>query len=102
MNVLDYIKMTCRVSTDAFDDELNNLIAAACADMRRVGVREEYINAQDALVVTAIGCFCKSRFGMDNADSEKYFQSYQQMVADMLNSKQNECAGGTDEGASDE
>lgn len=89
--------MTCRVSTDAFDDELNNLIAAAYADMRRVGVREEYLKKKDALVVTAIGCFCKSRFGMDNADSEKYFKSYQQMVADMLNSKQNECADDTDE-----
>lgn len=84
--------MTCRVSTDAFDDELNTLINSARADMARVGVREDYIKAEDALVTTAIGCYCKARFGMDNADSEKYFKSYQQMVADMLNSKQNECA----------
>ena len=92
MKTLDYIKMTCRVSTDAFDAELENLIASARADMARVGVRQEYIDTEDALVTTAIGCYCKARFGMDNADSEKYFKSYQQMVADILNSKQNECA----------
>ena len=43
MALLDEVKVACRVSSDAFDTELEAYISAALMDMRRAGVREELL-----------------------------------------------------------
>lgn len=91
MELLDYIRMSCRVSGDDFDDELKILIAAAKADMARVGIDAEYVESDDPLVFMAISCYCKSRFGFDNEESTKLWRSYTQMLADMMNGPHNVC-----------
>jgi hypothetical protein len=89
MELLDYIRMTCRVSSGVYDEELMSLIEAARADMIRVGVDPSYVEGDDALVRQAISCYCKSRFGFDNEDAALYWRSYSQMVADMMNGPHN-------------
>ena len=87
MALLDDMKVALRVSADDFDAEIQGLIDAAKADMRRVGVSPDFVDSDsDPLVRMAVTCFCKSRFGFDNEDAPAFESSYRQCVADMMNS----------------
>lgn len=69
--MLDLVKMALRIGTDAFDDELNNLIEAAQDDLGIAGVIN--IDAEtDPLIKTAIITYCKLHFGLpEDADRLK-------------------------------
>lgn len=59
--MLEKVKLALRITTDAFDDELNNLILAAQTDLGIAGVvvPEEL----DAICTVAIVTYCKLHFG---------------------------------------
>lgn len=61
MDLLTLLKMALRITTDAFDDELNLLIYAAQADLGIAGVvlPEEL----DEICKRAIITYCKANFG---------------------------------------
>ena len=58
--MLEKVKLALRISTDAFDGEINDLIAAARLDLGAAGV---IIPSDDALIVRAITTYCKLHFG---------------------------------------
>lgn len=91
MALIDDIRPILRVTSDAFDAEIEMLISAAQADMLRVGVEEEYVSDPDnnPLVKHAIACYCKANFGYDEADASRFDGAYRQLVCDMLNSYRN-------------
>lgn len=79
--MLELVKMALRISTDAFDDELNNLIAAAIADMGIAGV----INIDedtDPLIKQAICTYCKLHFGIPE-DADRLQKSYDEQKAQL-------------------
>ena len=88
MALIDDVKVSLRLSTDAMDSEVSMLIAAAKADMRRVGVPAEML--EDALMDPYVKCavteFVKARFGYDNSEAARFDESYRQIVRDLLNS----------------
>lgn len=55
--MLDKVKVALRIVTDAFDDELNNLIEAAKKDLGIAGVAT--LTESDALIEMAIKTYCK-------------------------------------------
>lgn len=59
--MLDMVKLALRIVTDAFDDELNELIEAAQLDLGIAGV--EIPDEIDAIVSRAIVTYCKMNFG---------------------------------------
>ena len=61
MALLDKAKMALRISTDAFDDELSDLIDAAQLDLGIAGVTLP--SALDTLCDRAIITYCKVHFG---------------------------------------
>lgn len=78
--MLAKVKTALRITTNAFDDELNGLIAAAQLDLGIAGV----IIPQniDALVTLAIITYCKLHFGEpDNWDRLK--KSYDEQKAQL-------------------
>ena len=81
------IKVALRVTSDAYDPEIDALIAAAKADLMRVGVPREmlYDATADPLCASAIILFCKSRFGYDNDDAERFESAYRQVLKDIRN-----------------
>ena len=92
MALLEDIKLSLRITSDAFDDEVSMLVFAALADMKRVGIDESYLDLDGELhplVRMAITCYCKARFGYDNEEADRFDASYRQTVADMLNSNMN-------------
>ena len=94
MSLLEQMKLVLRVTSPEFDPEVQMHVEAALADMRRVGVKEELIEQESPLVVQAVACFVKARFGFDNEDAPRFEQSYRQTVADLLNSDANAAAVG--------
>lgn len=85
MALLDEVKVALRVTSDAFDTEIQGLIEAAKRDLNRVGVDEALVDS-DPLAKMAVVLFAKSRFGYDNSDASRFEGAYRQTVVDILNS----------------
>ena len=82
MTMLETVKMGLRISTDAFDDELNILIVAAQQDLGIAGVIvPENINE---IVTRAIITYCKMSFGLPE-DYDRLKRSYDEQKAQLSN-----------------
>lgn len=91
MALLDEIKTVLRIKGSAYDSEVAMHIAAALADMKRVGISEDMLSEEDlaALPKQAVAMFVKSRFGYDNDEASRFEEAYRQTVVDLLNSTAN-------------
>lgn len=80
MALLLKVKTALRITTDAFDDELTDLIAAAQIDLQIAGVviPEEL----DAIVKRAIITYCKMNFGIPD-DYDRLKRSYDEQKAQL-------------------
>ena len=78
--MLEKVKMALRIVTDAFDDELNDLIDAAKQDLGLAGVvlPEEL----DAICTRAIITYCKLHFGEPD-DYDRIKRSYDEQKAQL-------------------
>ena len=79
--MLEKVKMALRVSTDALDDELNDLIAAAQLDLGIAGV--VLPNTLDAICTRAIITYCKMHFGLPE-DADRLKKSYDEQKAQLV------------------
>lgn len=81
--LLDDIKLSLRLTHNALDIEIKDLISSARMDLIQSGISANKANAEgtdidpiDTLIKRAITVYCKANFGLDNKDSEKYQKSY--------------------------
>lgn len=81
--LLGKVKRALRIKTDAFDDELNDLILAAAQDMNIAGVTAES-ESSDPLMAKAIITYCKMSFGLPE-DYDRLKASYDEQKAQMSN-----------------
>lgn len=80
MVLLDKTKMALRITTAAFDDELNDLIAAAKTDLGIAGVT---LPAElDAICNRAVVTYCKIHFGEPD-DYDRLKASYDEQKAQL-------------------
>lgn len=79
--MLDKIKMALRITTDAFDEELYDLVEAAKMDLGIAGVTPEGI---DAIVTRAVITYCKMSFGLPE-DYDRLKRSYDEQKAQLSN-----------------
>ena len=78
--MLNKVKMALRISTNAYNDELNSLIAAAQQDLGIAGV---VIPDQiDDIVTRAIITYCKMSFGLPE-DYDRLKRSYDEQKAQL-------------------
>ena len=83
MALLDEVKLALRVTTNAYDDELNSLIESAKLDLGIAGVTFDLL---DDVVKTAIKTYCKMNFGTPNSDTyDRLKKSYDEQKAQMSN-----------------
>ena len=78
--MLEKVKLALRITTTAFDSELNDLIAAALADLGIAGVTT--ITETDPLIVRAVTTFCRVNFGQPH-DYDKHKYSYDEQKAQL-------------------
>ena len=62
--MLHKVKLALRIATDAFDSEIEDLIAAALADLGLAGIAGPRPDVEaDPLLTRAVVTFCKANFG---------------------------------------
>lgn len=84
--MFEKVKLALRVTTNAFDDEINDLIAAACLDMGIAGVSDTVANVDttNALIVRAVITYCKMYFGdPSEKDFDRLKTAYDEQKAQM-------------------
>lgn len=72
--MLDKIRKSLRITHNALDDEIQDLIESAILDLQLSGVQKT--DSDDPLIIRAVTTYCKANFGFENPDSEKLNQSY--------------------------
>lgn len=77
--MLKQIKIALRINNDAYDDELQVLIEACKKDLELSGIASSNINETDPIINQAITYYCKSNFGFDNPDAERFKISYESL-----------------------
>ena len=79
------IRRYLRINHTHFDAEITDLIGAARADLLLGGIKAEKVNDEDdALIKRAIVVYVKAEFGLDNADAEKYRESYNMLKRHLM------------------
>ena len=91
--LLDEVRTALRVTSEMTDSEIQAWIAAAIADMRRVGIRDELLVEEElaALPKAAVILYAKAMYGYDNAEAPRFLSAYRATVASLLNSSANVC-----------
>ncbi len=80
MTTLQAVKLALRIVTDAFDSELNDLIAAALIDLRQAGITNA--DETDPMIRRAIVTFCKLNFGQPD-EYDRLKRSYDEQKAQL-------------------
>ena len=82
--MLEAVKLAMRpaIKTDVYDNEIQDLIAAAKADLSRVGILGD---DSDPLIRQAIKTYCRLHFGSP-PDAEKLERSYNTQVGSLMGS----------------
>ena len=86
--MLDDVKVALRITTNAYDTELNTLIDSAKLDMGVAGVVVPSV--LDALVTRAVVTYCKMSFGIPE-DYDRLKKAYDEQKAQLVT-----CTGYTD------
>lgn len=73
--MLNAIKLALRISTNAFDSEIQNLIDAAIAEMAGLGVTASTSTTTDPQIISAVIAYCKWQFG-NNEDADRWRDIY--------------------------
>lgn len=79
--MLDKVKMALRITTTAFDGEINDLIAAALADLGLAGVTT--LTETDPLIIRAVTTYCRLHFGQPD-DYDRMKGSYDEQKAQLM------------------
>ena len=80
MTNLNSVKLALRISTDAFDSELQSLINAALLDLGVAGVTAN--EPTDELVNLAVITYCKMNFGQPD-EYDRLKKSYDEQKAQL-------------------
>ena len=91
MAMIDDVKLALRLTTTAYDNELNDLISAGTADLGVAGVFKDEGTA-DPLIKKAVITYVKLHFGSP-ADFDKLKRTYDEQKAQLAS-----CTGYTDWG----
>ena len=78
--ILASVKLALRVTTNAFDSELNDLIEAAQADLGIAGITNT--DTADALIRRAVTTYCRLHFGQPD-DYDRLKKSYDEQKAQL-------------------
>lgn len=83
--VLTAVKLAMAITSDAYDDELTDLIGAAEEDLNSNGIKATDLIAEgNSLVLQAIKTYCRVHF-QSPADYDRLLASYEEQKGHMRN-----------------
>ena len=77
--MLEKVKLSLRINNNAYDSEIEILINACKRDLELVGIASSNFYNSDYMITQAIILYCKSNFGFDNSEAEKYQKAYESL-----------------------
>ena len=80
--MLAAVKLALRITTTAFDTEIQQLIDAAAAEMATLGVVVATAASTDPQICTAVIAYCKWQFG-NNEDADRWRDIYHEKLAQL-------------------
>lgn len=80
MGIKDAVKLALRITTTAFDSEIEDLISAAIIDLSQAGITNE--DTSDPMVRRAVITYCRLNFG-EPSDYDRLKKSYDEQKAQM-------------------
>ena len=80
--MLDKVKLALRIKSQAFDSEIEDLIAAALADLGLAGVTAAQEMEADPLITRAVVTYCRVNFGEPD-DYDRMKKSYDEQKAQL-------------------
>ena len=98
MALLDDVKVACRVASNAFDTELNDLISSALLDLGIADIQASLLVSDNPtpLIKQAVITYCKMNFGLQSNDYYTRLKgSYDEQKAQLLMSSKYTDWGGT-------
>lgn len=78
--MLDKVRLALRITSNAYDEDLQGLIEAGLADLGIAGVLSE--NVTDPLIQRAVITYCRCNFGSP-ADYDRLKRSYDEQKAQL-------------------
>lgn len=78
--MIDKVKLALRITTNAFDEEIADLIEAALKDLGIAGVTND--DTTDPLIIRAVITYCKCHFGQPD-DYDRLKASYDEQKAQL-------------------
>ena len=99
MALLDKVKAACRVASNAYDEELTDLIESGLADMGITDIKSAVLTDTDPdpLIRKAIITYCRMNFGyQDELAYERLKASYDEQKSQLLMSGSYTDWGGLD------
>ena len=83
--MLARVKLALRITTNAFDNEINVLISAALMDLGLVGIEDDLLvtGTTDELIITAVITYVKLHFG-EPSDPDRLKKSYDEQKAQLI------------------
>ncbi len=82
--LLDDVKISLRITTKAFDDEISDLIAAAQDDLKLCGINLVTGDEDDPLIKRAITTYCRAHFGQpEDGHYDRLKRSYDEQKAQL-------------------
>lgn len=84
------VKLALRITHSKLDDEISDNIEAAELELERVGIPQEIASAPETypLIKRAVKTYCQSVMAIDQAQAEKYRQSFELQAENMRKSGQ--------------
>ena len=80
--MLEKVKLALRIKSQAFDSEIEDLIAAALADLGLAGVTAAQYQEADPLITRAVVTYCRINFG-EPEDYDRMKKSYDEQKAQL-------------------
>lgn len=80
--MLEKVKLALRIKSQAFDSEIEDLIAAALADLGLAGVTAAQELEADPLITRAVVTYCRINFG-EPEDYDRMKKSYDEQKAQL-------------------
>lgn len=80
MEILSAVKLAMRITTEAFDSELSDLIAAALIDLTQAGISNQTLT--DPMIRRAVITFCRLNFGQPD-DYDRLKKAYDEQKAQL-------------------
>ena len=83
--MLARVKLALRITTNAFDNEINGLISAALMHLGLVGIEDDLLvtGTTDELIITAVITYVKLHFG-EPSDPDRLKKSYDEQKAQLI------------------